>query len=155
MIQGQEREFEAATHTTHEALAIVQEIGDVFGMANVQGMLGRIAVDQGRFEEGRPHLQETLRLFRSLGDMSGIAFTLDDLATLEIGLGSLERAIVLSGAAENIRKTLGGAAPTTLVTVPKARERAASILGDDVIQAAWARGQSMSLEEALSYALEQ
>jgi predicted ATPase/class 3 adenylate cyclase len=154
MIQGQEGEFEAALGTTQEAFAIVSEIGDVFGMANVQGMMGRLAVDQGRFEEGRPHLLETLRLFQSLGDMSGIAFTLDDLATLEIGLGRLERAIVLSGAAENIRKNLGGAAPTALVTVPKARERATGVLADDVIEAAWSRGQSMSLDEALAFAFE-
>jgi predicted ATPase/class 3 adenylate cyclase len=155
MIQGQERQFEASLRTTQEALAIVSEIGDVFGTANVQGMLGRLAVEQGRFEEGRPHLLETLRLFQSLGDMSGIAFALDDLATLEIGLGRLERAIVLTGAAETIRKTLGGAAPTALVTVPKARERATGTLDDDMIEAAWARGQSMALEEALAFAFEE
>jgi predicted ATPase/class 3 adenylate cyclase len=155
MMQGQDREYESALETTHEALAIVSEIGDAFGMANASGMLGRLAVDQGRFEEGRPHLLETLRLFQSLGDMSGIAFTLDDLATLEIGLGRLERAIVLSGAAEHIRKALGGAAPTALVTVPMARERASGVLDDAVIEAAWMRGQSMSLDQALAYALEE
>jgi predicted ATPase/class 3 adenylate cyclase len=155
MIQGQERQFEAALRTTQEAFAIVSEIGDVFGMANVQGMLGRLAVDQGRFEEGRPHILETLRLFQSLGDMSGIAFSLDDLATLEIGLGRLERAIVLTGAAEIIRKTLGGAAPTALVSLPKAREAATGALDNDVIEAAWARGQSMALEEALAFAFEE
>jgi predicted ATPase/class 3 adenylate cyclase len=154
MIMGQAGDYEGATKAVRDAMAVISESGDIFGLANANGMLGRLSVDQGRFEEGRPALLETLRLFESLGDMSGIAFTLDDLATLEIGLGRFERAIVLAGAAEHLRTALGGAAPVVLVTVPLARERAKGVLDDGVIEAAWARGEAMTLQEALAFAFE-
>jgi predicted ATPase/class 3 adenylate cyclase len=148
-------DLEAAALEIKGALPLVEEAGDTFGTANALGMLGRVASEQGQFEEATGYMVRTLRMFMSLGDMSGIAFTLDDLAAVAIGKGRFERAIVLTAAAQNIRDTLGGAAPTALVVIPDARGAARGALDEEAIEAASAKGKAMTLERAVAYALEE
>jgi non-specific serine/threonine protein kinase len=148
-------DLEAAALEIKGALPLVEEAGDTFGTANALGMLGRVASEQGQFEEAAGYMVRTLRMFMSLGDMSGIAFTLDDLAAVAIGKGRFERAIVLTAAAQNIRDTLGGAAPTALVVIPDARGAARGVLDEEAIEAASAKGKAMTLERAVAYALEE
>jgi len=147
--------LEAAAAAIKDALPLVEAAGDTFGTANALGMLGRLASEQRLFEEAGGYMMRTIRMFTSLGDMSGIAFTLDDLAGVAIGKGRFERAIVLTGAAQNIRDSLGGAAPTALVVIPDARGAARGTLDDEAIEAAWARGKAMTLDEAVAFALEE
>jgi predicted ATPase/class 3 adenylate cyclase len=143
-----------AERAVKDALPLVQKAEDSFGTANAFGMLGRFASEQGRFEEARGHMLQALQLFISLGDMSGIAYTLDDLATVAIGFEQFERAIVLTAAAQHIRDTLGGAAPASLVVMPDARGAARGRLEDAAIEAAWATGDSMTLDQAVAFAME-
>jgi predicted ATPase/class 3 adenylate cyclase len=148
-------DLDAAAVAIKAALPLVEAAGDTFGIANAVGMLGRLASEQRTFDEARGYTVKALELFRSLGDMSGIAFTLDDLAAVEIGQQRFERAIVLTAAAETVRDSLGGAAPTALVVIPDARGAARGTLDDEAIEAAWARGKAMTLEQALAFALEE
>jgi tetratricopeptide (TPR) repeat protein len=148
-------DLEGAATAIKEALPLVEDAGDTFGTANALGMLGRVSSEQARFEEARGYMKRTIVMFQSLGDMSGIAFTLDDLAGVEIGERRFERALVLTSAAQNIRDSLGGAAPTALVVIPDSRGAARGTLDDAAIDAAWARGKSLSLDQAVAFALEE
>jgi predicted ATPase/class 3 adenylate cyclase len=148
-------EFDMATATLEEALPLVRAAGDTFGLANAYAALGQLATDGKRFDEARGLLAEALRLFRSLGDMSGIAFTFDYLASLEISVRRFEQALVLTAAAETIRESLGGAAPTALVVMPDALGAARGTLDEADIEAARARGRAMTLEQAMSFALQE
>ena len=66
-------------------------------------------------------------------------------------MGHAERAVRLTGAAANLRSSTG----TDLANVVETQE--GPVLGKGLTpeeaKAAWARGQSMSREEAVSYAL--
>jgi hypothetical protein len=96
---------------------------------------GDAATASGRFRDG-------LRSFAELGDGGGAADCLDGLSRLAAKAGDVERAGRLRGAGDRLRKT-SGRLPTRTDSPPA-----------EVPDVAKARGASMTLEEAVAYALE-
>jgi hypothetical protein len=91
---------------------------------------------------------------QEVGDKFTMAQSLEDLAVLAGHQGQTGRAIRLLGAAEALWKTLGfspPAADATLYQPTMAAGRAA--LGEAAVAAAWAEGRSMSIEQAVEYAM--
>jgi hypothetical protein len=89
-----------------------------------------------------------------LGDLAGVAIDLDRLGQATVALGHPERAVVVAGAADRLRESLGGG-----LTVESGRwetehprEAAQRFLTHSQIDKAWAQGRAMSLEDAVAYA---
>jgi hypothetical protein len=89
-----------------------------------------------------------------LGDLAGVAIDLDRLGQVAIALGRPERAVVVAGAADRLRESVGGG-----LTVESGRwetehprDAARRFLTDTQIDRAWAQGRAMSLEDAVAYA---
>jgi hypothetical protein len=80
----------------------------------------------------------------------GIASCLEGLAEVAMGQGDPGRAARLFGAAEAVRLAIG--APLPLIQRVPYEQAVASVraqLGQEAFEAAWAEGQTMSLEQAI------
>ena len=90
--------------------------------------LGRTLLMQGRADEARALLEESLRLFAPAGDVSAIVLHLSDFATLAGLEGDVEREVRLAGAVQRLQRLTG----TDLVdhpinAIPASRRRSARL----------------------------
>lgn len=115
--------------------------------------LGQIAVAQRDFACAEAALSEGTRLAREIGDRSGVATGLQAFACLAFARGRLQRAACLLAAAESMRRSLGGTIRLVSRRMQRQLEPVAEILEPQAYQTAHAKGQGMSLEEAVDYAL--
>jgi hypothetical protein len=138
-----------------EGLAILRELGDTEGVARALADLALVTQRQGEYGRAATLLHESLALFRDLGSTLGISRCLEALAGVAGAQGQLERAARLFGAALALRGHAGAslwpADPTAQATD---LEAARASLGDQAFAAAWEEGRSMTVEQAVAYALD-
>jgi predicted ATPase len=123
------------------ALADLEE--GAFNHATGLEILGETARRSGDAALARDRFCDSLRSFLELGDGGGIADCLDGLSRLAAGAGESGRAGRLCGAAQQLRETRGRRPIRADVPLP------------DVPDSARDEGRSMSLEQAVDYALGQ
>jgi tetratricopeptide (TPR) repeat protein len=161
-VASDQGEHERAAELYEESLALFRELGRTSGVAWSLSGLGSVALHQQEYARAATLLKESLALFRELGDKPGIgtrgglADCLERLARVAVAEGQPERAARLLGAAEALRDALGAPLPPADgaeyqrdVTVIRAG------LGEEAFAAAWAAGRAMSLEEAVTVALQE
>ena len=109
---------------------------------------------QGRHQQAEDELRDCLDLAVEIGDLAGVALDLDRLGQAAVALGRPERAVVVAGAADRIRESVGGGlmVQSGRWETQHPRDTARRFLTDTQIDRAWARGQAMSLEDAVAYA---
>jgi len=166
---------DAAGRVYHEeSLTIRREIGEPMGLAASLLSLGIQKRKQGDYTAARIHYGESLALWRKTGCKPGMICFLESFAALiavetaaatdsmettetfqETGVG-MQRAVRLWGAASALREQMGAPLP------PRAREAydhdvtaACAIVGEIAFMAGWEGGRTMTLEEAVAYALEE
>ena len=100
----------------------------------------------------RTSFLEALDNDEDIGNRTGVAIVLDNLAAKAGAEGNHLRALRLGGASEAIKEEAGGHAPPPLIDLPDPREAARDALGDTVVVAVWEEGRAMTLEQALAYA---
>ena len=170
-------DYAAAYTLFEEALTITRELGNRTGEAINLDNLGSVLKAQGDYAAARKLHERSLLLKQELGDKLGIAESLEAFAALAMpqgttrtpeqttandpsaptqdSLSSLLWSVRLLGAAEALREKIG--TPMS----PGEREghhRDTAIvreaLGEAAFKAAWAEGQSLSVEQAVAHALE-
>jgi tetratricopeptide (TPR) repeat protein len=115
-------------------------------------MLGRTLLLQGRAEEARERIEESLRLFAPAGDVSAILLHLADFSTLAALEGDDERELRLAGALDHLRRLTGtevvdhpvNAIPGLLDTEARFGPAAQRLLDE---------GAAMTVDEVVAYAL--
>ncbi len=148
-------EWEMARSQYEESLAILEELNDQRSIAIALNSLGNVALKQGDAETARQFIQRSLASRYELGDQSGLLHTLASMAAWLAAFGSSERAAQLAGAIVSLRATLNvhfdvpeqAWFDQTLATV-RAK------LDEATFNAAWAHGQTLSIEEVVAYELE-
>ncbi|HET9783283.1 MAG TPA: BTAD domain-containing putative transcriptional regulator [Candidatus Dormibacteraeota bacterium] len=133
------------------SLEISARLGDSESVGNSHQMLGVIALRLGQPEVAKAHLRESLDLQRSEGSTRSIANLLESLAAVAAEEGHGERALLLGGAAEGLRRRI-----EVVSTSPLHREisaRLESLKSGAGGQQRWTAGMSMSRDEAISHAL--
>jgi predicted ATPase/DNA-binding CsgD family transcriptional regulator len=101
-------------------------------------------------------VQESLRLKRPLNDLLGFAWCLEALAWIAVGEQDHQHAATLLGAAEELWHTIGTAPATVrhlLGSHEECKRQTRRALGERAYGAAFQRGNSLSLADALAYAL--
>jgi non-specific serine/threonine protein kinase len=166
-----------------ECLSLFRDVGDQRGIANMLANLGGLAREQGEHERAMALLEQGMALSRDLGDRAGVARMLNSLGTVALGqdrcaqaaalfsealtlnwelrakqdlvlsleglagvaerAGQKERAALLLDVATALRESLG---------MPQ--QPAHRVASDHDEAAARPVGRSLSLEEAIAYALE-
>ena len=149
-----QRDFAQAEKHYTESLGIFREIGDTAASVSVLHNLAYTVLNQGDEKKAEAFFREAMDIARDLKDQLGIFSTLGGLACVAVAMGWAERAAQLFGAADVVAKA-GGYAGDRVDQHEVDRQLAAarSILKRETFDAAWARGQNMSSEEAIAYAL--
>lgn len=148
-----EGDYERAHQCYTESEALLRAAGDKGDLARLVHNLGYVAQHEGDDAQAEAQFRESLAMFKQLGNKRGIAECLAGLA----GLGAAQErprwAAQLLWAAEALL-TESGAAWWPADRVEFARNRAAiqSTLDEDTFAAAWAAGQTMTLEQAIAFA---
>ena len=141
-----------ARQAVEACVPMFRALGDSFGLGWALHILALTDILSGNFAAGRAALEEAVEIFAPAGDLSAITLILDDFARLEAGMGNLERAVRLTGAAAALRRhsgtELGG-----LVSLVFGRPDAVERLPAAAVEAILKEGAAMSCQEAVSYAL--
>jgi tetratricopeptide (TPR) repeat protein len=136
-----------------KSLAISLELGDRRITASSLYHLADLASAWGETAVARPLYAESLTLWRALEDNERIAACLDGLAAVAAEQQP-QRAARLLGAMDAVRKALGTPRVEGLAAQERHAAATRAALGEETFAAAWAEGQSMSLEQAIAAALE-
>ncbi|HEY4722075.1 MAG TPA: tetratricopeptide repeat protein, partial [Anaerolineae bacterium] len=151
-------DYDDARQLYEQSLALLRQIGDKWFIAMVLNNLGQVAQYQGRLAQAQAVHVESLSLCEEVGNYRGVAMCLENFAGVAGLLSQCERAARLLGAAQALRDATHTAMETgTLdcLDYDRAVNVARAGLSETSFQAAWAAGRSMTLEQAMAYALEQ
>lgn len=117
--------------------------------------LGEAALGYGDARLARTRFIEALGYLHSFTDHACMLWCLAGLAGVASLEGQSQRAARLWGAAERLRASMGARpAPASRATRERLMAMARQQLGDAAFEAAWAAGQTLTLEEALAEAQE-
>ena len=149
-------DYATARQHFQESLVILRELGDRGGIALSLGNLGSVALDQGDYAAARSLHQESLAIKRELGDKWGIALSLEGFVGLAAAQAQPGRALQLAGAAAALRETIGvPLLPTEQARLERHLETAQRALSEEASAKALADGRTMTLEQAIAYALQE
>jgi len=144
------RDYERAREATLAAVGHFRTAHLPFDLAWALYTLGQLEIVRDRPADAQPPLIESLEQFASVDDLTGVAMTLDAMATAAWLEHDLDRAARLSGAVARLERSTGtglnpanralaGFDPASLLTAPETA-------------AAWAAGEAMELPAAIEFA---
>ena len=137
-----------------EALGIYRELGNLFATADSLSGLGSFYRRVGDAEAATAAQREALEMFVEVGNPTGIAMVLEEMAMIETMEGRHERALRLAGAASALKDEIGGGAPAELMRSGESRDESSRSLDQQAAKRAWAEGREMGMDKAVAYALE-
>ena len=139
-----------------ESLAILRPSGDRWAAAHPIAGLAHLALARGDTARAAALYREALRARVELGDARSIPLCLDGLAWVACAEGGFERAAHLLGAQAALRERVGAIVPPTVRPVHDSTiAKIHASLGETVFATLWQEGRSMSLAQAISYALDE
>jgi len=148
-------DYEQAHAYYEETLRLYKEAGHYAGIPVAIADLGHVALQQGDERQARSLFEESLRLFKEAGNVVRIACTLEELASLAVKQGLPERGARLLGLVEVLLKTIGFThRAARQMDIDRDLAVIHEQLGEATFASAWAKGQAMTLDEAIAYALE-
>jgi non-specific serine/threonine protein kinase len=148
-------DLERAQAAAAEGLELERAQGDEGGQAHCLAIMSEVACRRGDATNGRQHAKQALELFQRLEDPAGMAVSLLLLAGVAALRGQFARAGWLFGFADSMMghsETFNG---LTLHGVGALLSSAQETLGEEAWASAFAAGRALSLEEAVSEALEE
>lgn len=151
------RKISSAFVYFQEGLNLFREMDNKSGIAWSLHTIGRATFRQAKYELSKKYWRESLALHHESNNLVGIAFVLEDfahLASIQVELTQVERAVRLFRAAQTLREAIE-------LPIPPADqedyEHSLSILskrlGVEDFASAWSSGQSMPIDEAITTAL--
>jgi hypothetical protein len=133
-----------------ESEALLRAAGDKGDLARLIHNLGYVALHAGEYARAAAWFSEGLAMFQRLGNQRGIAECVAGFATLRIAQGDARWGGMLIGAAEAVLRPTGAAWwPADRVEHERSLASARAVLPADAFSAAWARGQAMTMEQAI------
>jgi hypothetical protein len=149
-------DYERAYAILQEALVSAQETGNRMSYLWCRVRLGYVALRAGNLVEAHNLLTETLQDFHKDGYTIGGVFALEGLAALLIATGKPEKAARLIGCADVTRERIPNMRP--LIEEADMYRNMMAILakiGPSAFEVVYEEGRSMTLEEAVKYALDE
>jgi predicted ATPase/DNA-binding SARP family transcriptional activator len=147
-------EYVAARQAYEESRGIYQELGYRRGLALVIQNLGSIAYQLGDYARAKILFCDGLRIRHDLGLQRGYAYSFEFIADLEEAEMHYERAVQLLAAATTLRSRIG--APLDHANQKENENgltRLRARLGDVAFELEWAKGATITTEQAIALAL--
>ncbi|HEX8025818.1 MAG TPA: tetratricopeptide repeat protein, partial [Candidatus Limnocylindrales bacterium] len=137
------------------ALEKFRRVGDRTMEAWSLHQLGSAYLRMGRLDESQELLLDALRLFKKASDTTGLTLAFDDLSSLAVARGDLERAAKLWGAARSLTNTTGAglAAFVEEAVEYDARPNVRRAMSPEDLTAIGGEGAAMPLDDMIEYAL--
>ncbi len=149
-------DLERATVTSEEAAAMLREQKHTSYLADALNNLGWVALLRGDSERARALYAESMQAQREIGAKLTAPENLLGLACVAAARREAERAARLFGASEALPEAMGAPLePGERAPQEPYLAAARSKLDEPSWQEAWAEGRAITLEEAISYALEE
>jgi tetratricopeptide (TPR) repeat protein len=155
LIQG---DHDRAATMLEEGLALARKLGDRLGINDALYVLAQVAQARGDHALAARRFKEGVALSAEMGDRANLGYFLEGLAVVAGVRGEAKRSVCLFGAAEGLLEAVE--APVYDYFEPNRslyeRIKAAmrTQLGDSAFEKTWDRGQAMTFENAVAYALE-
>jgi tetratricopeptide (TPR) repeat protein len=148
--------YDDAERDLREARDLAEPVGGDWLAAGSQVQPGILAVLQGRLDEARPLLDEALDLSLAAHSTQFVTLCLAGYAQLAFADGDPDRAALLEGAAEGLRRRVGLPAWPNLRRVEadlvtRVRHR----LGDSRFDQAFSAGSGLTQQEAVAIVRDQ
>jgi non-specific serine/threonine protein kinase len=139
-----------------ETVAFLRELGDLNFLAYSVRRLAQLYWYEGHYDEAIARLQESLKLNQDIADPRGVIACLAGFAAVAVAQEQLQRAAQLMGAVETQRASLG----IRLLYMDKLEyDRKLTVLqtklDQQALEKSWEKGNRMSLDQALAFALEE
>jgi DNA-binding CsgD family transcriptional regulator len=154
-VSGQQGDYATARAQLAEALAIWPPKEDMWSKIEALSLLGEVLQRQGEPIQASAVYVECLLLNRDVGDKAHCALVLHHLGSVAKLLGHYDRAVRLFAAAAVWDTAIGAIFITLVDPAEQEREIAAlrALIGEEAFATNWARGQAMTLDQAIEYAL--
>jgi DNA-binding CsgD family transcriptional regulator len=139
-----------------QALALAERHGALSSKAYALWSVGIVRWRQGRVEEARRALRESIRLFEPMHDLTGISFGVQALSWCAALESPDERAALLLGASQAVWRASGAKVDETTAYGrydQRSKDTVREALGDARFDKAFDEGAAYSLDRALALAL--
>jgi tetratricopeptide (TPR) repeat protein len=137
-----------------QALDLFRQVGEQWGIAASLNNMGLIARQHGDYATAQTYYRKSMALWREMGDKQCVLESLEGWADLAMAQDDLQRGTRLFGAVHAARLLLkmpveaaDQESQASLLAHARAR------LGEDAFQTAWSDGETMTLDDAIRYAL--
>ncbi len=154
VLAAMEGKHDRARELFDQALPVHMRIGDQNCEALIHTYMGEILTDQGNLDDGEGQLREALAGYQDLENDLGIANGLRRMGWLALARGNRERAAVLLAGSGTVVSGSGGRMSSH--DARRMSESTSSLraeMAEGEFDTAWRRGEDMTAEELLSYAL--
>ena len=155
-IAYQEKDYISAKRLSEETIALFEQAEDQRGVARTLGDLAEFEREDGNLIRAVELLKQSLSQLILFKDKLSITSVLDGLAELSYLQGNTVRAVRLYSAAERLRENIG---VHLLPDEPDNHEQDIKAVRNNLNEMdftkAWAEGRSMTMEQAVEYALEE
>jgi tetratricopeptide (TPR) repeat protein len=151
---GEIHDYVANQQALEECRDIYQSLGYRRGVATATQNMGLVAQSIGDYARARALFCDALRIRHDLGLQRGYAYSFEFIGRIDESEGRYERAVQLLAAADTLRVRIG--APLDQSTQKEnvdALTRAHTRLGAVAFELEWAKGATMSTEQAIALAL--
>jgi len=148
--------YDTAKQLFEDGLKIFRRLRNRYFQTVLTSELGHIARHTGDINQAKKIYNETLTNWQDLGNRAAIAHQLECFAFIAIVDEELQRAIKLLGAAEALREKIQASMTEyERNEYNQAVAQIRSLLTEVEFNSLWAEGRSMTMEQAITYALEE
>ena len=148
-------DYPLAAQLVEESLRLRSQLGNKWGIGVSLGILGWVAMREEDWERALQRLCESLQVRWEIGDLSGSAWCFERLAAVAQAQGHKEKAVRLFGAGAALREKIRSVIDPSDKPAYESKIRLLrGEFGSKQFTAIWHEGRSMSIEQAVRYALE-
>ena len=150
-----QEDYDRAVELFEQGLPLSRELGDKRRAASSVRLLGRALAGRGDNERSLEQYKESLILSREVGDSGGVAGGLEAIcAGMIAAKDQPELTAQLLGAADALRRASSAPLqPSYRQEFDRSVAAVRAQLGEEAFEAAWAEGGTMSMEQAIEYAM--
>jgi tetratricopeptide (TPR) repeat protein len=146
--------YHEADRIYSEALDIFISLADLGGIAHATGNLASVKLELGDYITAQEFVNDSLKRYSDLNAQWDLALTIGTAAGVAAAQSRFEDAVLLAAASSAHRERMGITLPDSFKNRFKhIEEEALSSLEEEQRSVLWARGKSMTMVEAINFAL--
>jgi predicted ATPase len=149
-------DYEAARAQLGKAAAIAESLGHQWSLLWIRARLGYVALHEGNLIEAHNIFADIAKMFQKIQFEIGVAYVLEGIASLSVVLDKPAVATQIIGWADATRERIKDTRPRLeQEDVDKIIAACIAAMGETAFSDEYDKGQKMTMEQAVAYALEE